>query len=105
MNRSAGFDGMRAEISYDLVMGDDMPFVEGAYRLFGGEWQVVIVSRYDVSEPEVVAQVWQSGATGVFIRYPRRRPLNSAAIERVLSAVLGVSEWVRVHGPDSMQLR
>src|SRR5262245_47640183 len=43
-----------AEISYDLVMGEDMAFVEGTYRLPGGDWQVVIVSRYDVAEPQVV---------------------------------------------------
>jgi hypothetical protein len=35
---------MRAEISYDLVVGDDMEFVEGTYRLLGGDWKVVIVS-------------------------------------------------------------
>ena len=29
---------MRAEISYDLVMDDDMEFVEGTYRLPGGDW-------------------------------------------------------------------
>ena len=34
---------MHAEISYDLVMDDDMSFVEGTYRLLGGDWQVVPV--------------------------------------------------------------
>jgi hypothetical protein len=31
---------MHAEISYDLVMDDDMEFVEGSYRLPGerGRW-------------------------------------------------------------------
>jgi hypothetical protein len=98
---------MRAEISYDLVMDDDMEFVEGAYRLPGGGWQVVIVSAFerDVPEPEVVPQAWESGVTGVFVRFPRRLPLNAEAVERVLSAALGVREWLRVRGPDSMQLR
>jgi hypothetical protein len=27
-----------AEISYDLVMDEDMAFVEGSYRLPGNEW-------------------------------------------------------------------
>lgn len=36
-----------AEISYDLVMDDDMSFVEGTYRLPGGDWQVVIVSAFE----------------------------------------------------------
>jgi hypothetical protein len=94
-----------AEISYDLVMGDDMDFVEGTYRLPGREWQVVIVSRYDVPEAEVVPQLWDSGTSGVLIRYPRSTRLDRAAVERVLSAALGVWEWVDVRGPDSMQLR
>jgi hypothetical protein len=96
---------MRAEISYDLVMVDGMAFVEGSYRLPGADWQVVIVSRRDVSEPEVISQVWDSGVAGSFIRFPRRRPLNKAAIEGVFSAPLNVSEWVQDRGPDSMQLR
>jgi hypothetical protein len=84
-----------------------MDFVEGAYWLPGGDWQVVIFSTLgrDVQEPEVVPQVWDSGVSGVFVRFPRHERLNQPAVERVLSAALGVSEWVRVSGPDSMQLR
>jgi len=98
---------MRAEISYDLVMDDDMDFVEGTYRLPGGQWQVVIVSAFnrDVPEPQVSPQRWESGVSGVFVRIPRTEKINAATVERVLSAALGVSEWVRVRGPDSMQLR
>ena len=96
---------MRAEISYDLVMDEDMGFVEGTFRLPGGDWQVVIVSRYDVAEPVAVPQVWDGGVRGVFVRFPRGWPLNAAAVERVLSLAADVSEWVVVRGPDSMQLR
>jgi hypothetical protein len=98
---------MRAEISYDLVMDDDMEFVEGTYRLPGGDWQVVIVSAFDrdVPEPQVVPQRWESGVSGVFVRLPRAERINAATVERVLSEALGVSEWVRVRGPDSMRLR
>jgi hypothetical protein len=96
---------LSAEISYDLVMGDDMDFVEGTYRLPGGEWQVVIVSRYDVQEPEVVPQQWESGVSGVLIRFPRSGRLDRAAVERVLSTSLGVWDWDAVRGPDSMKLR
>jgi hypothetical protein len=95
----------RAEISYDLLMGDDMDFVEGTYRLPDAEWQVLIVSRSEVSEPEVVQQRWDSGVSGVLIRFPRSDRLDRAAVERVLSTSLGVCEWVEVRGPDSMQLR
>ena len=98
---------MRAEISYDLVMDDDMEFVEGTYRLPGGDWQVVIFSAFerDVPEPQVMSQRWESGVSGVFVRIPRAERINVATVERVLSEALGVSEWVRVRGPDSMRLR
>lgn len=96
---------MRAEISYDLVMDNDMSFVEGTYRLAGGDWQVIIVSRCDVADPQVVPQQWKSGVSGLFVRFPLAGRLNRAILERVLSAALGVSEWVEVCGPDSMQLR
>lgn len=96
---------MRAEISYDLVMDDDMSFVEGTYRLADGNWRVVIVSRCDVPEPQVLPQQWESGVSGLFVRFPRAGRLNRAAVEELLSAALGVSEWVEVRGPDSMKLR
>ena len=96
---------MRAEISYDLVMDDDMSFVEGTYRLPDGEWQVYVVTRDDVSEPRVEAAQWEGGVTGVCVRYPRSVPLGRSSVERVLSAALGMREWVEVRGPDSIQLR
>lgn len=96
---------MRAEISYDLVMEDDVSFVEGTFRLPSGDWLVVIVSRRDVPQVEVIPQVWKSGVTGVFIKFPCCETLNKAAVERILSEALGVSEWIEVRGPDSMQLR
>ncbi len=99
--------GMHAEISYDLVMEEDMSFVEGTYRLAGGDWQVVIVSAFqrDVPAPQVVPQRWDSGVSGLLVRLPLAERINAATVERVLSEALGVSEWVRVRGPDSMQLR
>jgi len=96
---------MRAEISYDLVMDDDMAFVEGTFRLADGVWRAVIVSRCDVPEPQVLPQQWESGVSGVFIRFPRAGRLNRAVVEQVLSVALGVAEWVEVRGPDSMHLR
>jgi hypothetical protein len=94
-----------AEISYDLVMHDDMAFVEGTYRLPGGDWQVFIFGRGDVSDPEVTPQRWRSGVTGLFIRFPHSAALNRAVVEHILSGALGVTEWVEISGPDSMQLR
>ena len=98
---------MRAEISYDLVMEDGMEFVEGTYRLAGGDWQVVIVSAFDrnVPRPQVVPQRWASGVSGVLIRMPRDERINAQSVERVLSGAFGVTKWVRVRGPDSIGLR
>jgi len=83
---------MRTEISYDLVMDDDMEFVEGTYRLPGSEWQVVIFSAFerDVTAPEVIPQVWPSGVTGIFVRFPRTERINRVAVQRVLSAAVPV---------------
>ena len=98
---------MRAEISYDLVLEDDMQFLEGAYRLPGNDWQVFIVSAFDreVQVVQMVSQQWQSGVTGLLLRIPMAERINAATVERLLSDRLGVSEWARVQGPDSMQLR
>jgi hypothetical protein len=86
-------------------MEDDMAFVEGTHRLPHGEWQVVIVSLYNIQAPEVIHSRWDSGVTGVFIKFPRGNKLNREVVKRMLSEVLNVSEWAVVRGPDSMQLR
>lgn len=97
---------MRAEISYDLVMDDEMEFVEGTYRLPGGEWQVFIFTTLgETTTPNWALSRWDSGVTGVFARYPRNQRLNKATTEAMLSEALGVTEWVEVRGPDSMALR
>jgi hypothetical protein len=36
---------MKAEISYDLLMEEDMSFVEETYRIETGTWQVFIFSK------------------------------------------------------------
>lgn len=96
---------MRAERSYDLVMCDDMQFVEGTFRLPGEDWQVVIASWQDVPEPIAIPQVWGSGVKGILLSFPRGRGINATTVERELSAVVGISEWAVVRGPDSMGLR
>ena len=45
-----GEQDMKAEITFDLVMDDDMPFVEGCYRLPDGPWQVFIFIGFRDSE-------------------------------------------------------
>ena len=95
---------MRAEISYDLAMNDDMEFIEGTFRLPGGDWQVVIASRHDIAEPQAAVMQWKS-VSGVLVKFPAKERLNAAVLENVLSEALGVRTWTRVEGPDSMGLR
>jgi hypothetical protein len=98
--------GPRGQISYDLVMEEDMRFVEGTYRLPGGEWQVFIFSRFeDVGEPVVRHGQWDSGVTGIFVRFPKSGRLGKAEVEQVLAAAAGVDGWTEMRGPDSMLLR
>jgi hypothetical protein len=97
---------MHAEISYDLVMSDEMEFVEGTYRLPGRDWQVFIFGPdSSVTRPEVVTGKWPSGVTGVFVKWPPSLKLNKDAALAILSAQLGVTEWSEIRGPDSIQLR
>jgi hypothetical protein len=94
-----------AEISYDLVMEPEMPFVEGVYRLSDQDWQVFIFSRGDIETVRVRHATWNSGVTGIHVTVPRSRTMNQSVVEEVLSSALGVDRWAQVRGPDSMQLR
>jgi hypothetical protein len=96
---------VHAEISYDLVIEDEMSFVEGTYRLSSGEWEVFIFVRRDATEPRWERSRWDSGVTGVVVEFPCVRVLNKVVVESLLSEVLGVAEWAEVRGPDSMRLR
>jgi hypothetical protein len=99
---------MQAEISYDLVMEDDMDFVEGCYRLSGKPWEVFIFSKErerKLAEPSHQFGKWESGVTGIELRVPYDTKLNKSVVQDLLSAALGVSEWHEVRGPDSMKLR
>lgn len=96
---------MTGEISYDLVMDDDMGFVEGTFRLPGESWQVIIVSKSSVPSVEVQHSVWESGVKGLVINVPGETWLNRAVVEGELARAVGVVRWVEVVGPDSMTLR
>lgn len=52
---------MKADITFDLVMTEDMPFVEGCYRLADGVWQVFIFRRSNGTEEVGIKQnlTWQ----------------------------------------------
>jgi len=97
---------IKAEISFDLIMEEDMGFVEGTYRLPASDWQVFIFSSCPIERPEVdINAKWSSGITGVHVGFPKAQKLNKAVVLRVLSDALGVTEWQEVKGPDSMKLR
>lgn len=96
---------MKGEISYDLRMEDNMAFVEGTFRLAGGQWQVFIFSRYPLDHAIIVPTNWDRGVSGIVIRFPESQILNKTAVEQLLSEALGVTDWIEVGGPDSMKLR
>src|SRR4051812_29304852 len=93
------------EISYDLVMDDDMPFIEGCFRLPGGVWQVIIISKRDIKTPKIKLTEWESGVTGVFIEFPEKKRLNAEKTEQLLTSIYNMQYWITVRGPDSLVLR
>jgi hypothetical protein len=98
---------MKAEITFDLVMTEDMAFVEGCYRLAGGVWQVFIFRRSNGIEEVGMKQnlTWRSGVTGLNAILPTDAKIDRSVVLSALSDTLGVTEWSEVRGPDSMQLR
>lgn len=95
----------KGQISYDLVMDDDMRFVEGSYRYEGCDWCVFIISKGAIDGPSWKGGMWESGVSGVAVQVPLGMHLNSASVESLLSEILGICKWERVRGPDSIQLR
>jgi hypothetical protein len=96
---------MKGEISYDLVMVEEMAFVEGTFRVADGDWQVLIFAHDPVEQPEVTLGQWASGVKGIFVRLPLSTRLNRQVVEKLMSDQFGVEQWNEVCGPDSMQLR
>jgi len=98
---------MKAEITFDLVMDENMPFVEGCYRLHNDIWHVFMFRKSRGVEPVGVKKnlVWDSGVTGINVIVPDDTALNKSTVIQTLSDALGVTEWLEVRGPDSMQLR
>jgi hypothetical protein len=78
---------MTAEISFDLVMRDNMEFVEGTFRLSGSDWQVFIFKRCPVERPKINSVEWNSGVSGFFVRIPESQKLDKATVQQVLSVL------------------
>lgn len=99
---------MKAEITFDLVMSEDMGFIEGCYRLDGSAWNVFIIahSRRGSCEPGVWKNLtWKSGVKGLNAVIPVSTNINKSAVLELLSEALDVAEWCEVRGPDSIMLR
>lgn len=98
---------MNAEITWDLVMSEDMAFAEGCYRLEGKDWQVVVAYKAKGLHPVGIlnGMKWPSGVTGMNIVLPSDGTINAPTLLQMMSEVLGVRDWREVAGPDSMQLR
>ena len=78
---------MKAEITFDLVMTEDMPFVEGCYRLAGGVWQVFMFRRSNGIEAVGIKQnlTWRSGVTGLNAIMPNDTKIDKSVVLTVLS--------------------
>jgi len=96
---------MKSEISYDLVMHDDIDFVEGCFRLRGGDWQVFIFSKRITPAVTWKMSIWQNKTKGVVFQVPASIRLNKEKVEALLSRVFGVAERSEVRGPNSIVLR
>jgi hypothetical protein len=97
--------GTRPEVSFDVVVDDDMDWVDGTYRLPNRFWEVMIFGKQDVSEAGHQRTEWPSGITGVVFVVPRGDRLNRQYVQQSLAAAFGIDGWVEVRGPDSMVLR
>jgi hypothetical protein len=83
---------MKGEITFDLVMEDDMDFVEGCYRLGDGIWHVFVFRKSDGAEkPNVMKDlVWKSDVTGIHAIAPHEEKLNKSKVLQTLSETLDV---------------
>ena len=99
---------MKAEITFDLIMTEDMPFVEGCYRLPGEAWEVFIFTHLNNGPYGIGVWkdlIWDSGVRGLNAVMPADTKLSKETVFNVLSQALGVAEWAEVRGPDSIVLR
>ncbi len=105
-NLMSNFLNTPTEVSFDLIMEDDMDFVEGCYRLPGKNWQVFVFSkRGDLDSPEHQFVSWASGVTGVTIQVPTLFNLDSRSVKKLLSTILNIRSWETIKGPDSIVIR
>lgn len=100
--------GAKGEITFDIVVTESgVTFVEGCYRINGGNWQVFYFGkeRQWSGAPHIRRNaVFSSGILGVSGIVPANWVLNKKTVMGMLAVALGVEEWTEVNGPDSMML-
>jgi len=97
--------GRRFEISYDIVMAEEMDAVEGCYRLPAQFWQGFAFFQRDVIELRHVFVTWESGLTGIVFDVPKESNLNREFVVRSMSKIFGSETWSEVRGPAGHTLK
>jgi hypothetical protein len=103
--------GQVPEVSFDLVMEDDMSFVEGTFRLPGEFWRVFVFGKWDGAALQCKRQIWpnknpwRESIDGLAFSAPKNANLNRAYVLAALSEALNIRDWTEVRGPDSISLR
>ncbi len=97
--------GTWPEFSFDVIMEDNMTWVEGTYRLPGRFWEVMIFGKADTPELSHRLEEWRSGIKGTSFKVPDTEQLNRDYVRWALTHAFGYTEWFEVAGPDSMVLR
>jgi hypothetical protein len=97
--------GIRSEFSSDIILEEDMTWIEGIYRLPGHFWEVMVFGKKDVTELRFQMGKTCSGTPGIWFDVPNHTRLDREYVRKALEAAFGHTDWAEVSGPDSMVLR
>jgi hypothetical protein len=97
--------GTRPEFSFDIIMEDDMVWVEGTYRLPGIFWEAMVFGKIDVPELRFKRGKTYGDVPGIWFDVPRDAQLNRQYIVQALATAFQIGGWVEVAGPDSTVFR
>jgi hypothetical protein len=101
--------GAKGEITFDIIVPEDgVSFVEGCYRIDGGNWQVYHLTHESPwsKAPHIRRDtVFSSGISGVSGVISVSLVLNKKAVMEILAEATGVDVWTEVSGPDSLILK
>jgi hypothetical protein len=101
--------GAKGEVTFDIVVPEDgVTFVEGCYRINGGNWEVYFFRKENrwSGAPRIRRNaVFSSGITGLDGVVPDNWVLNKRTVMGMLAVALGVEEWTEVVGLDSLILK